>query len=105
MISFRLMRRLPSRSTRTDTLFPYTPLFRSRPGELCSFPCYALWEREGTLSAPGTESAMQPATRALVSGSGTDALSRTEEPTSELQSLMRQSYAVFCLKKQNHNQT
>src|SRR3546814_6920788 len=88
------MIRRPPRSTRTDTLFPYTTLFRSnftdlsidtanqrwdaltaiekaRPDDDVSF--MLLWERHGAL--------------------------RSEEHTSELQSLMRISYAVFCLKK------
>src|SRR3546814_7634036 len=71
------MIRLPPRSTRTDTLFPYTTLFRSRAQT-----------RTGTRLAPA------PAWRR--SGAA-----RSEEHTSELQSLMRISYAVFCLKKKN----
>src|SRR3546814_6788977 len=73
------MIRRPPRSTRTDTLFPYTTLFRSagrrsgRPGG----------RRYGADDRPGA--AGRPA--------------RSEEHTSELQSLMRISYAVFCLKK------
>src|SRR3546814_4034450 len=89
-----LMIRRPPRSTRTDTLFPYTTLFRSvarkgQPGD----PQDAL---DGHVDGPlgGT-------------GAGGDrrfpwAEHRSEEHTSELQSLMRISYAVFCLKKKNY---
>src|SRR3546814_1808909 len=76
LVFFFLMIRRPPRSTRTDTLFPYTTLFRS---VLCG--C----------------AAVQSACRRRHSHSGTG--SRSEEHTSELQSLMRISYAVFCLKK------
>src|SRR3546814_1589432 len=74
------MIRRPPRSTRTDTLFPYTTLFRSYlpPSVL---PC---WAGRGSPAA-AQESA------------------RSEEHTSELQSLMRISYAVFCLKKKKKN--
>src|SRR3546814_6303474 len=73
------MIRRPPRSTRTDTLFPYTTLFRSerdrddqpRPGAEADRDCQHEQEH------------------------------RSEEHTSELQSLMRISYAVFCLKKKN----
>src|SRR3546814_2464941 len=94
------MIRRPPRSTRTDTLFPYTTLFRSisRPDQflgLLSGGRRGDGERECAghrgRSAPGF--APQPAV-----------LSRSEEHTSELQSLMRISYAVFCLKK-NKTQT
>src|SRR3546814_11833460 len=78
---FFLMIRRPPRSTRTDTLFPYTTLFRSARGSLTS--CHG-----------------KP--RPYEFGGQTNA-SRSEEHTSELQSLMRISYAVFCLKKKNHN--
>src|SRR3546814_1418387 len=92
-----LMIRRPTRSTRTDTLCPYTTLFRSHLGTgyfggflplIASFiiaktgNAYAgLWYTWGVV---------------LV------ALPRSEEHTSELQSLMRISYAVFCLKKQKN---
>src|SRR3546814_8113897 len=79
------MIRRPPRSTRTDTLFPYTTLFRS---------LYALiaLRRDDVVA---TEAAMKYyVLGALASG-------RSEEHTSELQSLMRISYAVFCLKKKN----
>src|SRR3546814_2144168 len=103
--------RRPPRSTRTDTLFPYTTLFRS-------------WG-ETTTRKKETRQVVSPSTvsfnvipgfspdqstvfgftggRAIVSTS--NAFGRSEEYTSELQSLMRISYAVFCLKKKNktHN--
>src|SRR3546814_16835899 len=76
---FFLMIRRPPRSTRTDTLFPYTTLFRS--GQLaCRTLC-------GARGASGEQEA------------GQQGCTRSEEHTSELQSLMRISYAVFCLKK------
>src|SRR3546814_8022950 len=94
VLCFCLMIRRPPRSTRTDTLFPYTTLFRSRhnakrqntnrsallrrsrrnPRELRFCPLHQLLDQQG----------------------------RSEEHTSELQSLMRISYAVFCLKKKKH---
>src|SRR3546814_4930440 len=90
------MIRRPPRSTRTDTLFPYTTLFRSprvHPGG---------GARPDGLDEGGTRRARQdprPARRP-----GVDP--RSEEHTSELQSLMRISYAVFCLKKKKkHTQT
>src|SRR3546814_8628344 len=83
------MRRRPPRSTRTDTLFPYTTLFRSAVGtgiptsKFLSFTKVEL-ERSTTLIP-------KQITRTLKF--------RSDEHTSELQSLMRISYAVFCLKK------
>src|SRR3546814_2023782 len=101
-VFFFLMIRRPPRSTRTDTLFPYTTLFRSQhrgsgrlPGDgieaaACSrievahssVICFDHWRRD---HVGGHE--------------------RSEEHTSELQSLMRISYAVFCLKKKNKKLT
>src|SRR3546814_2074937 len=99
------MLRRPPRSTRTDTLFPYTTLFRSsrdwqaingldydfstadilyrNPDEDESFTGFKTFSQEFRLTG------------------STDRLDRSEEHTSELQSLMRISYAVFCLKKKN----
>src|SRR3546814_5944020 len=80
------MIRRPPRSTRTDTLFPYTTLFRSQRARRARQPAAALREggqirrRRGVSRSRGC---------------------RSEEHTSELQSLMRISYAVFCLKKKN----
>src|SRR3546814_5189265 len=78
------MIRRPPRSTRTDTLFPYTTLFRS------------------VTSAPP----VRARARAWLGVSGGGAVTgRSEEHTSELQSLMRISYAVFCLKKKKATDT
>src|SRR3546814_6364976 len=81
------MIRRPPRSTRTDTLFPYTTLFRSA-------------------SSRGNRSTIRPCDRSHYAAFGralfrphNPELHRSEEHTSELQSLMRISYAVFCLKK------
>src|SRR3546814_16848947 len=84
---FFLMIRRPPGSTRTDTLFPYTTLFRSGR---CPAAPPARRRRRGP--ARSSERA--------AAGSRRD---RSEEHTSELQSLMRISYAVFCLKKKIHN--
>src|SRR3546814_5860649 len=84
---FFLMIRRPPRSTRTDTLFPYTTLFRS-PG------LRSAWTILAPLARP-------PAVFSRLETCATACLcpNRSEEHTSELQSLMRISYAVFCLKK------
>src|SRR3546814_5747022 len=74
------MIRRPPRSTRTDTLFPYTTLFRSPPRG----------------RAAGTAQAEDQA-----AGAAEGTMMRSEEHTSELQSLMRISYAVFCCKKKS----
>src|SRR3546814_7691485 len=95
------MIRLPPRSTRTDTLFPYTTLFRSRararapdrPSGLGPFP------RRYTRMAGGAGLAQPDAGAGHAAGRKLSAQARSEEHTSELQSLMRISYAVFCLKK------
>src|SRR3546814_5542840 len=96
-IVFFLMIRRPPRSTRTDTLFPYTTLFRSQPSVACSRPSFStsigVW-----LTTP--RSCLCDHTS--VSSGAT--LRRSEEHTSELQSLMRISYAVFCLKKKKIKQ-
>src|SRR3546814_10560594 len=87
------MIRRPPRSTRTDTLFPYTTLFRSgSDGSPIARPC----ERARSGGRPGRVISI-PDGRG---GPGRDTrVWRSEEHTSELQSLMRISYAVFCLKK------
>src|SRR3546814_3498949 len=96
------MIRRPPRSTRTDTLFPYTTLFRSPQ---------SLQPRSGEVRRPHQGHRKGPrrkgrggGTLAGTGGKGRGAgrlegLARSEEHTSELQSLMRISYAVFCLKK------
>src|SRR3546814_5097510 len=94
------MLRRPPRSTRTDTLFPYTTLFRSadpdgggKAGRGDDFGDVAE-SRHGPDA--GTASAASAPPRGGDPGIGAG---RSEEHTSELQSLMRISYAVFCLKK------
>src|SRR3546814_7696639 len=107
------MIRRPPRSTRTDTLFPYTTLFRSEIG--AENPLAGLPEQppearpDDALERP--QHRLQPQHRALEAaprdGAPVDEVrqadvreaQRSEEHTSELQSLMRISYAVFCLKK------
>src|SRR3546814_3479232 len=94
------MIRRPPISTRTDTLFPYTTLFRSARILLVLFqPGIKL----RLVVDEGARSAAAALTLALLrphAGAGAElAAVRSEEHTSELQSLMRISYAVFCLKK------
>src|SRR3546814_4680627 len=95
------MIRRPPRSTRTDTLFPYTTLFRSQAGLKL-----ALWPRQSIAHDSGIPLAAPCATEFtlghnVASRAEVDAVmkQRSEEHTSELQSLMRISYAVFCWKK------
>src|SRR3546814_8505972 len=89
------MIRLPPRSTRTDTLFPYTTLFRSaRRGALR--PLFVNADPSAVPHFP-VRTFTKPAR--LGAARSTTAPGRSEEHTSELQSLMRISYAVFCLKK------
>src|SRR3546814_3112844 len=91
------MIRRPPRSTRTDTLFPYTTLFRSsKLGARLS--ATADINDHWQLGATGEVLSRDTPLRALHNGIKADGL-RSEEHTSELQSLMRISYAVFCLKK------
>src|SRR3546814_7047302 len=87
------MIRLPPRSTRTDTLFPYTTLFRSSHARMRSRQRCA---RSTGVSVPAR---ICPASSTTLPGE------RSEEHTSELQSLMRISYAVFCLKKKINRPT
>src|SRR3546814_3861959 len=89
---FFLMIRRPPRSTRTDTPFPYATLFRSVPS---TAPCRPGRDRFlRVLPRPESSSRSRPA----------DSVPRSEEHTSELQSLMRTSYAVFCLKKKTRQE-
>src|SRR3546814_8037985 len=86
------MIRRPPRSTRTDTLFPYTTLFRSQQVWLCErmciiVTCVRVW--------------LSPQLSTVLALHEVRDRERSEEHTSELQSLMRISYAVFCLKKKN----
>src|SRR3546814_5024100 len=82
------MIRRPPRATRTDTLFPYTTLFRSVAPFVRIKPATA----QSTEADPPAIPSRQDVTSKTF---------RSEEHTSELQSLMRSSYAVFCLKKNN----
>src|SRR3546814_4492308 len=108
------MIRRPPRSTRTDTLSPYTTLFRSRRRvRLRRFPARVLADLSGLeLAAHGARrrSRRRCGVRRQQACDGAilrdaHAVARSEEHTSELQSLMRISYAVFCLKKKNILQT
>src|SRR3546814_14831347 len=107
---FFLMIRRPPRSTRTDTLFPYTTLFRSkalffdalvRADDFVAINCHIQLSND-PIWAPLWHKKRACASSAASSGRAATATSlhpRSEEHTSELQSLMRISYAVFCLKK------
>src|SRR3546814_2943690 len=83
------MIRRPPRSTRTDTLFPYTTLFRSSGG----------FETGNAALIAAKNSILRAQSYTGHVGDGSASGRRSEEHTSELQSLMRISYAVFCLKK------
>src|SRR3546814_3408899 len=103
------MIRRPPRSTRTDTLFPYTTLFRSRhiPRPRCRHwaalsPVLRAWPLQRR-DQPGSQATDRPSFQSRIGRDRTDEW-RSEEHTSELQSLMRISYAVFCLKKKNKTQ-
>src|SRR3546814_2144896 len=104
----------PPRSTRTDTLFPYTTLFRSagkhrlrKPPPFVELPVGGDQFRllRGQLPGHAVEGAAERRDLVVVAlfghpgGQVAGANTRSEEHTSELQSLMRISYAVFCLKK------
>src|SRR3546814_1103427 len=106
------MIRRPPRSTRTDTLFPYTTLFRSIIGRVSEFFDFFVFGLAAVLVFPrvffpfttqldGTLYAFALFSLAFIARPFG---SRSEEHTSELQSLMRSSYAVFCLKKQKKQQ-
>src|SRR3546814_2309873 len=109
------MLRRPPRFTRTDTLFPYTPLFRS--AQLQAFALDRVETRaDDAFGGAAADVDHQPQVAGLgrlrmgdpevdqarLLAAGDD---RSEEHTSELQSLMRISYAVFCLKKKKYNKT
>src|SRR3546814_18701834 len=87
MCFFFLMIRRPPRATRTDTLFPYTTLFRSKRGLPSEMALLNLFDPETGMPVALLDAGLSPVT------------ARSEEHTSELQSLMRTSYAVFCSKK------
>src|SRR3546814_1657519 len=84
------MIRRPPRSTRTDTLFPYTTLFRS------------IHTRNRLLTSSGEVRCRGRMATRDKAGTTIGVAGRSEEHTSELQSLMRISYAVFCLKKKKN---
>src|SRR3546814_5153664 len=110
------MRRRPPRSTRTDTLFPSPPLFRSADGGADEVPhgserdcrrrvADAVGHRRHGLRQGAADPEAGRAREAERAGelgvTGSTSFGRSEEHTSELQSLMRISYSVFCLKKKN----
>src|SRR3546814_4745259 len=104
LLLFFLMIRRPPRSTRTDTLFPYTTLFRS------AFPApqrlAAQVDGYEAGSAGGVDHQARPfQVQQVGEPPRHQAVERSEEHTSELQSLMRISYAVFCLKKKTKQKT
>src|SRR3546814_8731904 len=122
---FFLMIRRPPRSTLTDTLFPYTTLFRSHDFNNLLMPIVGgldlilsgkrtpeSIERHATIAMQAAESAQTLVQRLLtfarrqpLTAKAVDLPDlRSEEHTSELQSLMRISYAVFCLKKKKKRQ-
>src|SRR3546814_6814655 len=115
-VFFFFMFRLPPVSTRTYTLFPYTTLFRSsaiespvyspiRPGIMRSSSIMAI-SGAGTAILKARIGVISPAfpfCLLTVSCQVICGALRSEEHTSELQSLMRKSYAVFCLKKQKNH--
>src|SRR3546814_14243115 len=118
LIVFFLMRRRPPRSTRTDTLFPYTTLFRSLPSQ-AGAPAMPesgdQGERHHGRDTFRRKDRRRPQCRQAGTRRGEPADvplgghgqarqedERSEEHTSELQSLMRISYAVFCLKKKTN---
>src|SRR3546814_6664866 len=116
------MRRRPPRSTRTDTLFPYTTLFRAT---LQAGNTLRVELEDGNAHDPRAVAVLDDGmqrlrlgyvprylardVRALIAHAGAETIdlraNRSEEHTSELQSLMRISYAVFCLQKQTRQKT
>src|SRR3546814_2699702 len=98
------MIRRPPRSTRTDTLFPYTTLFRSK--EVADLQARIQLESASMMNDQLRVEALERARRAEAAAHTAEAFAdrRSEEHTSELQSLVRISYAVFCLKKKHHTQ-
>src|SRR3546814_3381209 len=98
------MIRRPPRSTRTDTLFPYTTLFRS--GVALGVVILRVGHGANLRTKESSLGLSRPRRRGLASRRcfkrTIASLGRSEEHTSELQSLMRISYAVFCLKKKKN---
>src|SRR3546814_10546324 len=101
------MIRRPPRSTRTDTLLPYTPLFR--PEAVARALSDALFAATGSRwQVRAGEGDARPSLKDVRDARIADndaRIRRSEEHTSELQSIMRSSYAVFCLKKKKTKQT
>src|SRR3546814_20932848 len=104
VLFFLLMIRLPPNSKRTDTLFPYSARFRSaqRPEYLVTLP-ETVTVRQLPIRAQGKWTFHRISTRRFPPAwtaplDGRDKCNRSEEHTSELQTLMRKSYAVLCLK-------
>src|SRR3546814_2162527 len=95
---FFLMIRRPPSSTRTDPLFPYTTLFRS-VGQF-AVRSAVMMGAEQVICIDNV-----PERLSMARAGGAITINRSEEHTSELQSLMRISYALFCLKKHTHIQT
>src|SRR3546814_1159216 len=111
MLMFFLMIRRPPRSTRTDTLFPCTTLFRSPERRRYYRQVHHLWRPTGPAKRPGSllrhvrQRLGHAQWHQIAPGKPAGQLRyvlRSEEHTSELQSLMRISYAVFCLTKKNN---
>src|SRR3546814_19968038 len=105
---FFLIIRRPPRSTRTDTLFPYTTLFRSlEVRRMTEYRCASILGAEvSAMAAQRYASAkvkLMDLAFQFVKLRACTIYKRSEEHTSELQSLMRISYAVFCLKKKIYN--
>src|SRR3546814_3309041 len=98
------MIRRPPRSTRTDTLFPYTTLFRSSSPQTANPPPEPQCPGADQVPSPYTSSPAYITSAASPKSSRAKPrrAKRSEEHTSELQSLMRISYAVFCLKKKKN---
>src|SRR3546814_5323098 len=119
IVFFFLMIRRPPRSTRTDTCFPYTTLFRSARNQLLGMaakdPDLVAVRPNGQEDTPQLQIDVDQAAagaHGLTQADVNDIIAtawggayRSEEHTSELQSLMRISYAVFCLKKKKTNTT
>src|SRR3546814_2818159 len=98
------MLRRPPRSTRIDTLFPYTTLFRS--ARAAGRRRCRSWRRQFRFRRAPTRPPVRLRRQAALAGPRPPAArTRSEEHTSELQSLLRISYAVFCLKKKTQPET
>src|SRR3546814_8016973 len=105
-----MLRQAP-RSTRPSTLFPYTKLVRSGRADGCGptdgpssrLPPTVARQRSPTTRRPTSRQITVEMVRTTLEHAGNGGRDRSEEHTSELQSLMRISYAVFCLQKKNKN--